>query len=241
MSQPVVTAKSFYRHFITSHEIPFLLLAATMIISALLILAFWAMSWPLWQVGLLILAVWTPLVLIQTRSVYRQQPWLALLFVLVITQGGHTIEHFSQMIEMHVLGMKGMMARGIIGVLDMEWVHLTWSSWFLVLCAILVYGFRHNKLLWMLLIFAIYHECEHIYIVSVYVRTHVMGTPGLLAHGGLIGGGLPIARPELHFLYAVLEEATLIMVYLSLFRKMYIAKVKAALFATVRQRDVFYA
>jgi hypothetical protein len=79
---------------------------------------------------------------------------------------------------------------------------------------ILLFPFRRNVWLWMLFIFAIYHEAEHIYIVSIYVKTHIAGNPGLLARGGLIGGGLPINRPDLHAIYAVLEEAMLIMIYL---------------------------
>jgi hypothetical protein len=68
--------------------------------------------------------------------------------------------------------------------------------------------------------FAIYHEIEHIYMVSIYIRTGIAGNPGLLARGGLLGGGLPISRPDLHALYAVLEEAMLIMIYFMEQRKL---------------------
>jgi hypothetical protein len=67
--------------------------------------------------------------------------------------------------------------------------------------------------LWILFVFAIYHEAEHVYIVSIYVQTHKLGIPGLLAKGGVIGGGLPILRPDLHALYAVFEITLILMIY----------------------------
>lgn len=44
----------------------------------------------------------------------------------------------------------------------------------------------------------------------VYLTTGKAGTPGLLAQGGLIGGGLPIARPDLHFFYNLIETVPLV-------------------------------
>jgi hypothetical protein len=70
-----------------------------------------------------------------------------------------------------------------------------------------------------LFFFAIYHEAEHIYIMSIYARTGVAGNPGMLARGGLIGGGLPNTRPDLHALFSVLEEAMLLMIYFTERRK----------------------
>jgi hypothetical protein len=59
--------------------------------------------------------------------------------------------------------------------------------------------------------FAIYHEIEHIYMVAVYIKTGIADDPGLPAHRGLIGGELPISRSDPHALYAVLEEAMILM------------------------------
>lgn len=42
-----------------------------------------------------------------------------------------------------------------------------------------------------------------------YLATGVPGTPGLLSKGGLIGGGLPLTRPDLHFLYNLIETVPL--------------------------------
>ena len=69
--------------------------------------------------------------------------------------------------------------------------------------------FRDNPWLWFTVLFASWHEMEHAYIVLIYLRTGVAGTPGLLSHGGLIIGGLPLARPDLHFLYNLIETVPL--------------------------------
>ncbi len=54
---------------------------------------------------------------------------------------------------------------------------------------------------------------EHVAIMSVYLRTGIVGSPGLLAHGGFIGGGLPLTRPDLHFLYNLIEETLIVIGY----------------------------
>lgn len=38
----------------------------------------------------------------------------------------------------------------------------------------------------------------------------VVGSPGFLSAGGLIAGGSPIARPDLHFLYNLAETIPLL-------------------------------
>jgi hypothetical protein len=49
--------------------------------------------------------------------------------------------------------------------------------------------------------------------MSVYLRTGIVGSPGLLAHGGAIAGGLPLIRPDLHFLYNLIEETLILIAY----------------------------
>lgn len=214
MQRAFSTEKPLYQQLFEVRSYPFYLLVGTCLISVGIIFASWALNWALWGVGLLILAAWLPLVFSTMSTIYRLHRWLALLYLLVVGQAAHMIEHLAQMVQIHILGWVGPKASGIIGALNVEWVHLTWSSWVLLLVMILLFPFRRNVWLWMLFIFAIYHEAEHIYIVSIYVKTHIAGNPGLLARGGLIGGGLPINRPDLHAIYAVLEEAMLIMIYL---------------------------
>lgn len=213
MANTSYSTNTFYKKILNMHAISYYFLLLTLFISALLVLAFWFMSWKIWFVALLVMVAWTPLVLKIMTSIYQKYQWLALIFVMVIAQGGHTIEHTAQMVQLHIFHLYGAQASGLIGALNIEWVHLIWNSWVLLMCPLLLYYFRKNPWLWILFIFAIYHEIEHIVMVSVYIKTGVSGSPGLLAKGGLIGGGLPIIRPDLHFLYAVFEEALIIAAY----------------------------
>ena len=51
-------------------------------------------------------------------------------------------------------------------------------------------------------------------MIATYVQTGVSGTPGLLSSGGLLFGGLPIARPDLHFLYNLVETVPLLIAWI---------------------------
>jgi CRP-like cAMP-binding protein len=55
------------------------------------------------------------------------------------------------------------------------------------------------------------------------------GTPGLLARGGLIGGGLPVRRPDLHFLYNVVETTPMMVGFASQLESSYDEWLKRAL------------
>lgn len=220
MSQKIRWTKPLYKQLLDVESIFFYLLVAACLLSALLIFAFWVEGWTIWILGFLIIAAWMPLVISTMRIIYYQHRWLAFLYLLVVAQAAHMIEHLAQMVELHILGWPGPKANGIIGFLNTEWVHLIWNSWVLLAVFMLLFAYQRNVWLWIMFFFAIYHEIEHIYIVSIYIRTGIAGNPGLLARGGLIGGGLPISRPDLHALYAVLEEAMLLMIYFMEQRKL---------------------
>ncbi len=201
------------RHIFSLNSKTFYLLMATLVMSTLLVSSFW-LGVALWQVGSIIMLGWLPLVGYVMSIFYRLYgTGIALLFLLVMGQAAHLAEHTAQMIEIHLLGLKGPQASGIIGQLNNEWVHLIWNSWVLVFCFVLFYWLRKNPWLYVLFVFGIWHEMEHLYIISVYIRTGIAGTPGLIAKGGLIGGGLPIMRPDLHFLYAVFEETLIVVAF----------------------------
>jgi len=182
-------------------------------ISVGLVATFW-LGWAIWQVAILVILAWLPPFFLKTVSIHRQYGWLAFFFILVVTQGAHLLEHVAQMVQIHLLGLSGLQARGILGMLDIEWVHFIWNSWVLICAVLLVFLFRKNPWLWALLLISTWHEVEHVYIMSVFLRTGHVGSPGLLASGGAIGGGLPLSRPDLHFYYNLLEELILIIAYL---------------------------
>lgn len=167
-------------------------------------------AWPLWAAALAGLFPWLPILFLETVWTYRHYSMLAVFYLLLITQLGHMSEHVVQMIQIHVLQLSGADARGVFGALDIEWVHFIFNSWILIAEVILLRYFRKNPWLWGGLVIAVWHELEHAQIMSVYLTTGVAGSPGLLAHGGLIGGGLPLTRPDLHFFYNVVETLPIV-------------------------------
>jgi hypothetical protein len=145
--------------------------------------------------------------------IYKRYGWLALFYALVVTQGGHCMEHLVQMVQIHVLGLSGPNARGVFGVLDIEVVHLVWNTWVMLGVGLLLWRFPGNTALRWTALLAGWHSIEHAYIFSVYLSTGLSGTPGLLSQGGAILGGLPISRADLHCLYNVIESVPLFVAF----------------------------
>lgn len=207
-------SKPLFKQIVSIHSVPFSILLLVSLFS-------WAMlfthsiGWMPWQIALVILIAWFPLFLAKTTSIYRRYHWLALFFVLAVVQSVHFIEHIAQMIQIHFLGFQGMEAHGIFGMLDLEVVHFTFDGALVPICTIaLLFLFRKNPWLWVLLVIVTWHGIEHFYIMSVFLRTGIQGTPGLLSHGGAIAGGLPLIRPDLHFLYNLVEESLIVVGYI---------------------------
>ena len=202
------------RHIVSSNSIPLYAIVAASLIS-LSLLAIHMIGMDLWKVALLILFAWLPIFIVKTREIYRQYRWLAFFFVLLIAQSVHFTEHIAQMIQIHLLGLSGMQAHGIIGMLDLEWVHFIFDAGWVPICVyilLLVYR-KNNPWLWVLAVIVTWHAFEHVAIMSFYLRTGIVGSPGLLAHGGIIAGGLALIRPDLHFLYNLIEETLILIAY----------------------------
>ena len=172
-------------------------------------------GWPIWGVGLAAVIPLSPMFLLDVARIYYAYQWLALFYALLITQSGHFLEHVAQMVQIHMLGLSGPDARGIFGALDIEWVHFVWNTWVLVALLVLVCCFQGNRWLWLTLALSTWHEVEHAYLFWTYLSTGMSGTPGLLAQGGAIAGGLPISRADLHFAYNLLETVPLAMAFFS--------------------------
>jgi hypothetical protein len=137
-------------------------------------------------------------------------PWIALLGFLALAQTAHLFEHVAQMIQIHVLHLTGASAQGLVGQLNIEWVHFWWNALVLVTLLALLPHFRTNPWLIAVTPLAAWHFVEHSVIIARYLETGIPGSPGLLSAGGLLFGGLPIARPELHFLYNLAETVPLV-------------------------------
>ena len=107
---------SLYKQMISIHSVPLPLILLTAGISVGLVTTFW-LGWAIWQVALLVILAWLPLFFLKTVSIQRQYGWLAFFFILVVTQGAHVLEHVAQMVQIHLLGLSGLQARGIFGML----------------------------------------------------------------------------------------------------------------------------
>jgi hypothetical protein len=140
-------------------------------------------------------------------------PWLGLLGFLAVAQTAHLVEHVAQMIQIHVLHLSGAAAQGIVGQLNVEWVHFSWNALVVFTLLVLLPRFPTNPWLIAVTPLAAWHLVEHAVMIATYIQTGISGTPGLLSSGGLLFGGLPVARPDLHFLYNVLETVPLLVAW----------------------------
>jgi hypothetical protein len=138
---------------------------------------------------------------------------MAIFTLLVLAQAGHLFEHVVQMIQLHAFRLTGSDARGLVGQLDIEWVHFVWNAGVVVLLGALLFHYRANRWLVAACLFAAFHLVEHDVIMMSFLTTGIAGSPGLLSSGGSVGGGLPIARPDLHFIYNAIEVSLIAIAY----------------------------
>ncbi len=130
------------KHISSSNSIPlYAVVAASLISLSLLVIHFVGID--LWKVALLILLTWLPIFVIKTREIYQRYSWLAFFFVLLVAQSVHFTEHIAQMIQIHLLGLSGMQAHGILGMFDLEWVHFIFDAIWVPICVyILLFVYR---------------------------------------------------------------------------------------------------
>src|SRR6266571_446543 len=165
-------------------------------------------GWPLQATVQLALLPWVAILVYELASDYGDRFWLGLYVGLLVLQGGHLVEHVIQMVQVHVLNLKGLDARGFVSVLDVEWVHFIFNSWVLATALLLLVRFQRNPWLWAMVIFSTWHQIEHSYLMWVFLTTGKAGTPGLLGQGGIFFGGI-LPRADLHFFYNLIEVVML--------------------------------
>jgi len=222
------SASPLLRRLATLRGVPTHVLVITGVVAVGGVLLGIVQGWPAWAMGLVFIAATAPVFTMETAWTWRHYGWLGLFYLLIITQGGHVIEHVAQVTQIHVLGTPKPEARGIISGLDVEWVHVTWNTWVLVAVVALTIRFRRNPWMWVGLAFAVWHETEHLYIMTQYLSTGLAGHPGLLSQGGVVSGGLPITRPDLHFYYNVVETTPLVIAFIAQLRTTYDAWLERA-------------
>jgi len=178
------------------------ILAGAAIVAAFILLC----QFTMWPIAAVIIAAWTPWAYRYTLDLVKRDARLAIYFVFIALQNVHMCEHVAQMVQIHILGRPFSASHGIFGaVLDTETLHFAFDSLWIPGCMIyllMLYDGR-DKWLWILFPLAVWHCCEHIVIMDYYLRTGIVGSPGILASGGLIGS--PLSRPDLHFIYNAIE------------------------------------
>lgn len=149
--------------------------------------------------------LWTP-AMAKTPAYMAETSHLLVMLVLFLTQVVfHFPEHIAQFIQLFYLGAP---ANGILGNLNIEWVHFLYNAGILALmvpimigCGFFAYGNawrRYNKVAWALMVFAfavaIWHLPEHYAKLAQYYHNLAMVPPVVPAGGpnapGLIGQGL---------------------------------------------------
>ena len=186
-------------------------LAMTLVVSVVMVMLAAALNAPIWLVGVLGLAPWLlPITDVVVATWRTAGAWLALYFVLALTQTGHVMEHVVQVTQLRILGLSGEHAHGVFGALDIEWVHFVWNAWVLVAIVALLLGRQRNLWLWIAAPLAAWHLLEHSVLIVLYLVTGTEGNPGLLAMGGLLANGLPLVRPDLHLVYNLVETLPLL-------------------------------
>jgi hypothetical protein len=165
----------------------------------------------MWYVALALLIAWTPFSIQYTLSLVKRDARLAIYFVFVALQSVHMSEHIAQMVQIHLLGRMFSNSHGLFGaLLDTEWLHFFFDTLWIPLCTawlLMLYSSRDRWLL-LLLPIALWHGAEHVVIMDYYLKTGIVGSPGILAQGGLIGS--PLIRPDLHFVYNAVEEVFIV-------------------------------
>ena len=186
-------------------------LAVSLVVSVGLVLVAARLGAPIWLLGTLGLVPWLPSVAGLVVATWRGAgAWFALYVVLALTQSGHVMEHVAQVTQLRILGLSGEHAHGVFGALDIEWVHFAWNAWVLIAVVALLMGSQRNGWLWIAAPLAAWHLLEHTVLIVIYLVTGMEGNPGILAMGGLLADGLPLARPELHLVYNLVETAPLL-------------------------------
>ncbi len=190
------------------------------------------LGYPLWVIGVVVFLPWIPILCSEAFWKYRHYAWFALFEILLVLQSLHMIEHFAQVIEVDVIGWPRALSTGIIGTLNVEYVHFTFDTFLLIATTILLFGkFRRNIPLWIAFVVAIWHTAEHWYITYFYTFDYANYDPnnptglhaevGMLGQGGLLWPNSPFPRIELHFLYNLLYTLPLLWAFVLVVREAY--------------------
>jgi hypothetical protein len=194
----------------------------------------WRANMPIWGATSIALGVMAVPAALKWRTDFqRYGPTVVLLSMLLVMQGFHTVEHFSQVAQYYVLNRPPFFSQGLLSTLNNEWVHFTWN-WIVVgLLLVLMRGGLRNRWAWLLLVWAFAHSLEHTYMLARYLQVvrelanlgiatpppvagslpGILGRDGWLAVSGICGqipGLTTTSRIAIHFWWNFGEMALLL-------------------------------
>ena len=79
----------------------------------------------------------------------------------IIVQAGHQVEHIAQMVQMHVDGQPPAFAHGLVGRLDLEWVHFGLTAGIALVAILVLARWPKNPVAWILMALAIILEQQN--------------------------------------------------------------------------------
>jgi|SRR5262245_21074970 len=163
----------------------------------------------LWYVALAFIVVWSPFAFRYAIDLLKRDCTLCIYFILVALQSVHMMEHVAQMVQIHILGWMFKNSHGLFGAaFDVELLHFLFDSVWIPFWTIYLIYVRRDIWMIIMLPLALLHCAEHIVIMDYYLKTGIVGSPGIMAMGGLVGS--PLSRPDLHFWYNALETLAMI-------------------------------
>lgn len=227
-----MTARARRNNLLRFSSVPPTILAITLGASWLGMVATIILGYPLAIIGIVTILPWLPVLFTEALWKYRHYAWFALFEMLLVAQTLHMCEHIAQVVEVDVIGWPRLQARGIIGTLDVEYVHFFFDTFLLIGTSALLFGrFRRNIPLWVAWVIAIWHTTEHWYITYFYTFDYANYDPnnprglhaqeGLLGQNGLLWSGSPFPRIELHFLYNLFYTIPLLWAFILVLRGAY--------------------
>src|SRR5207253_5960752 len=91
----------------------------------------------------------------------RRSRVMLILQTAIIVQAGHQVEHIAQMVQMHVDGQPPAFAHGLVGRLDLEWVHFGLTAGTAPVAFLLLAPWPEKPVARILLAVALWRLAEH--------------------------------------------------------------------------------
>lgn len=176
----------------------------------------------IWVAFGLALAPWVVMALVEVEWSYKHFGWFALFSLMAFVQLIHYSEHCIEVVQYHIFHDSLKDSTAIFSKFNTEGVHLAGDSFLTLGTILLLMKFPRNPWLWVAIPFQLAHQAEHTFLGFMHwVEGAKQGAPGLLAKGGAINGGLPLVRPDLHWIYNTLYTIPFVLALIYQLRRTY--------------------